>query len=333
MELHYFLTTNGSKGHKSFKEHAFDSYRDVIYLSGYPRCVAASLLLECYTIAKQSRMNIDVIHNCLDNSMEGIALPDLKTAVLNVPLYEPRTDITALFKNESLSLYKTQMQKAYDAFSEAKVIHDEWEKIYITATDYPALDQFSKETIETLLSGQSTTHPGSLCHRFFGSATINGSIDYINLLSAGTKRYFIKGRPGTGKSTFLKKVASAACDRGFHAECYHCSFDPDSFDMVVIRELNLCLFDATAPHEYDPSLPGDEVLDIYAAAVNPNTDTDFAKEIKAISLRYKTAIDNAIKHIIAANEACLRAENDLCNRIDGDGLMSLRKNIISRLLP
>ncbi|MBR5236283.1 MAG: hypothetical protein IKW06_02780 [Clostridia bacterium] len=333
MELHYFLTTNGSKGHKSFKEHAFDSFRDVIYLSGFPRSVAASLLLECYTIAKQSRMNIDVIHNCLDNSMEGIVLPDLKTAVMNVPLYEPRTDITTLFKNDALSLYHAQMEKAYDAFAEAKDIHDEWEKIYITSTDYAALDQFSKETVERLLSGHSTTHPGSICHRFFGSATINGSVDFINLLSSGTKRYFIKGRPGTGKSTFLKKVTAAACDKGFHVECYHCSFDPNSLDMVVIRELNLCLFDATAPHEYDPSLPSDEVLDVYAAAVKPDTDTVFAKEIKEIARCYRAAIDNAIKHIIAANEACLRAENDFGTQIDGDALMTLRKNIISRLLP
>ncbi|MGN1059690.1 MAG: hypothetical protein ACI4QW_04590 [Clostridia bacterium] len=333
MELHYFLTTNGSAGHTSYLDKASENCRDVILLSGYPRPLAAALIRECYAIAKQNRMRMDIIHNCLDNSMEGIILPELQTALLNLPVYEPRTDLASLFKNEALSLYHTHLQKAFRDFAKAKEIHDEWEKIYISATDYQVLDQFTEETAASLLADHKTNHRGSLCDRFFGSATINGSVDYIDALSADTKRYFIKGRPGTGKSTFLKKLALSACDRGYHVERYHCSFDPNSLDMVVIRELGICLFDSTAPHEYFPSKASDEILDLYAVAVRPDTDTRFQAELADVSARYKSAIGSATKHLIAANEACIRAEDDYRTLIDEDNLMAVRKTVVERLFP
>ncbi|WP_054860951.1 hypothetical protein [Gracilibacillus sp. JCM 18860] len=84
-----------------------------------------------------------------------------------------------------------------------------------------------------------------------------------------TKRYFIKGRAGSGKSTLLKKVVSASKERGFDIEVYHCGFDPESVDMVVIRELSVCLFDSTDPHEYFPKRKGDEIVDLYKLTITP----------------------------------------------------------------
>lgn len=79
----------------------------------------------------------------------------------------------------------------------------------------------------------------------------------------GWKAYLIKGGPGTGKSSFMKKVATYFCHRGETAEIVPCSSDPDSLDAVVLPDRKTIILDATAPHVIDPVYPGvcEEILD------------------------------------------------------------------------
>ena len=95
--------------------------------------------------------------------------------------------------------------------------------------------------------------PSKVQHRFLGAATPVGAVDFVpNLTEDVPKRYFIKGRPGSGKSTMLKKIVAEGEKRGFDIEVYHCGFDPNSLDMIIIRELGIAIFDSTAPHEILP---------------------------------------------------------------------------------
>lgn len=333
MERHFFLTTTGCRGRAGFLENEISKYRDVIRLLGYPRQTAAALLRECYAAAKQGHLEMNIIHNFLDNSPEGIFFPALGTGVVNHPIYEPRFDVCSLFENEPLGLCEQHLNKATEAFISAKNIHDDWEKIYINTTDYNILNHLADDTVASLIEGHKTDYRGTMYDRFFGAATINGSTDYIDIITEGTKRYFIKGRPGTGKSTFLKKLAQSAFDNGFTVERYHCAFDPSSLDMIIIRELKLCFFDSTAPHEYFPSRENDEIIDFYTAAVSQNTDEKYADELSDLSARYKEGISTAIKHLITANEACKKAENDFEKQINKDKLMDIRKSILTRIFP
>ena len=68
--------------------------------------------------------------------------------------------------------------------------------------------------------------------------------------------YIIKGGPGTGKSTFMYGIASAAEEKGFEAEYYYCSADTDSLDGIIIPALSVAIIDGTAPHTMDPKYPG-----------------------------------------------------------------------------
>jgi len=68
--------------------------------------------------------------------------------------------------------------------------------------------------------------------------------------------YVIKGSPGSGKSTFLKKIANAAEEAGAEVERIHCSSDPYSLDAVIIPDLHLIYADGTYPHIVEPVLPG-----------------------------------------------------------------------------
>jgi len=72
----------------------------------------------------------------------------------------------------------------------------------------------------------------------------------------GWQVYIIKGGPGTGKSTLMKTIGQRAMDQGLFTELIHCSSDPDSLDAVIIPSLRRAIYDGTAPHVLEPSLPG-----------------------------------------------------------------------------
>lgn len=67
--------------------------------------------------------------------------------------------------------------------------------------------------------------------------------------------YVIKGGPGTGKSTLIRKAVEAAAKEGFAAELYFCGSDPESLDGAVL-DGRIVLLDGTSPHVRDMSYPG-----------------------------------------------------------------------------
>ena len=60
--------------------------------------------------------------------------------------------------------------------------------------------------------------------------------------------YIIKGGPGCGKSTLMRRVAALAEEAGEPVEYILCSGDPASLDAVVLPEKRVALVDGTAPH-------------------------------------------------------------------------------------
>lgn len=68
--------------------------------------------------------------------------------------------------------------------------------------------------------------------------------------------YIIKGGPGTGKSTLMKKVSEKAKEKGYDTELIYCSSDPESLDGVIIKNLNVSVIDGTSPHILEPKFPG-----------------------------------------------------------------------------
>lgn len=100
---------------------------------------------------------------------------------------------------------------------------------------------------------------------FPGGNTPEGFYSFYQYLPYEVDRvYIIKGGPGTGKSTFMKRIGYELSDAGYDIEFHWCSSDNDSLDGVVIPELNVGIMDGTAPHMTDPSNPGaiDEIINL-----------------------------------------------------------------------
>ncbi len=66
----------------------------------------------------------------------------------------------------------------------------------------------------------------------------------------------LKGGPGCGKSSFMRRVAAAAEAGGVAVEYIQCSGDPESLDAVVFPALKTAIVDGTAPHVVEPKYPG-----------------------------------------------------------------------------
>lgn len=81
---------------------------------------------------------------------------------------------------------------------------------------------------------------------------------YDQLIDRDTARavYILKGGPGCGKSTLMRKVALRAEQTELPVEYILCSGDPASLDGVVLPTLGVALVDGTAPHVVEPKLPG-----------------------------------------------------------------------------
>ena len=138
---------------------------------------------------------------------------------------------------------------------------------------------------------------GSERHFFLGGNTPKGFFsyyDYIISQESARKIYCIKGGPGTGKSTFMKKIADAAVKKGADVEYAHCSSDPDSLDGVIIKPANIALVDGTSPHIVDPKTPGavDTIIhlgDCWDADAIARHKEGIIKENEKISKQFKRA--------------------------------------------
>lgn len=68
--------------------------------------------------------------------------------------------------------------------------------------------------------------------------------------------YIIKGGPGTGKSTLMKKVYRKAEEKGYETELIYCSSDPGSLDGIIVKDIGVSVIDGTSPHILEPKFPG-----------------------------------------------------------------------------
>ena len=128
--------------------------------------------------------------------------------------------------------------------------------------------------------------------------------------------YIIKGGPGTGKSTFMKKLGERAEKRRMSVEYYRCSSDPDSLDGIIIKELELAVIDGTAPHTTDP---------IYPAAID--SILNFGAFIDRDKAERKREIIIGISKKIAGLYSSARRYLEAADRIHSERMSAVEKYI------
>ena len=112
--------------------------------------------------------------------------------------------------------------------------------------------------------------------------------------------YVIKGGPGTGKSSFMKVIASEAEQRGLSVTRIYCSSDPLSLDGVIIEELGAAVLDGTAPHIFEPSLVGaiESIVDM-GAFLNTSLLVGSRKVIEELNKQKSECFERAYGYLAA----------------------------------
>lgn len=295
-KIYYYAWGNTAQGLVSFAESNLANL-DNVYVLNHPSEVIKTAIINQIIDQSNQSFDIEIINSVNGNEfLDGVILRDKSVAVLARTVSLPNSSIIDLksytdsSQIESLFTKKNSLvNKAYEHFYTGLNVHDDLEKIYIKEMDFAKADQLTNKYSNKLANSSTNDGEGEIYHRLFGTNTKDGIVNVIpGLIESVAKTYFIKGRAGTGKSTFMKKIAADCKTAGFDVELYHCSFDSNSIDMVIVRELDFCIFDSTDPHEFFPNRENDEIIDLYKELVTPGTDEKFAHEISELNYRYKS---------------------------------------------
>ena len=322
MAIKYFTDAFSATGYISLQKKNLTGINHVYHLKNPADALVHDALEHLAMKLTARRLSLEYIFNTHNpNQLAGLVIRELGIAFVSgdtVMETAEIIDLSTLYcksrikKNQvKLDELNNNMQLLYDRmymhFNAALHIHDEWEKIYIDRIDFKKAELFKESLLDRLFAKVSATdHSSTIVKRFFGTFTPQGLVDFIPELTAGFTRYLIKGRPGTGKSTLLMAVVKKALELGLDMHIYHCSLDVKSLDMVIVPELGFCIFDATSPHEYEPSLKRDEVLDTYDAFIKKDTDERCACILRGIEDKYNNQIKSAKNALKEASK--IRAE-------------------------
>ncbi len=353
--INYFACANSARGFVSFFEDNLKELNKLYILKDGPGTGKSTLMKHIGKEWYNRGFDVEYIHCASDNnSIDGVIIPALDIGVVDgtAPhIIEPRApgaieeyvNLGAAWDSRKLTLHKDEILNlknkisscyinTYEQFKEGLKIHDEWEEIYLKNIDFNKLNEITTATIDNFFGNKTLNKQSIVRNRFFGGSTPVGSVDFVlDLTNDLGKRYFIKGRPGSGKSTMLKKIASAAEERGFDVEIYHCGFDPNSLDMVIIRELDLAIFDSTAPHEYFPTKESDEIIDVYYLAIKPGTDEEYKAELDSIVTRYKSVIANGISYLADAKLLHDELENIYIDAMDFNVVNKITEDLMEKI--
>ena len=108
----------------------------------------------------------------------------------------------------------------------------------------------------------------SIERRYFpGNNTPLGFYSYYKYILGqreANKIICIKGGPGTGKSTFMRRIGEAFVSEGEDVDFLHCSADENSLDGIVLQNRKVAIIDGTSPHTTDPVSPGavDKIINL-----------------------------------------------------------------------
>lgn len=326
-QLIYFASAHTSAGYRGLLETNLINIKHVFLIEGATRQERSECIRIFFEKWRARGEEIELILNSVDKDLfQGVINRRLSCAIIDRaehPDYQIKAggviehlvDLNSTINYNQLESDRDQIlalteekdriiKEAHRAFNTGLKIHDDLEQVFIQAMDFNKADRVAIELIEKIFGNKTSKKINpTIRRRFLGASTAKGVTDYVEQLTENVKkRYLIKGRAGSGKSTILRKIVAEAKARNFSIEIYHCGFDPDSLDMVIIRELGMAIFDSTAPHEYEPSRHADELVDLYHTTIAPGTDEKHEGKITHLTIQYKYYIQQGTNQLMKALE-------------------------------
>lgn len=351
-----FAGANTSTGFRSFYNFLIGSEAHrLIVLKGGPGVGKSTFIRHVADALIKSGYLVELFHCSSDpDSLDGMAVPELETAIVDgtAPhIVDPRypgavDEIVYLgdFWDESairssrgqiiaVSKEASRMfARAYRFLRTAGDVLDDWSEANTEALDTGKANIIASQTIQSLLgSGRDASTPGQTRQLFASAITPDGFVNYLDTLVASCKDvYVVKGGPGTGKSTLLRRLADEALRRGLDIEMFHCSLNPSSVEHVIIPQIGAAVITSVEPHEWslreqDTVVDMDSCLDSDVVSRN-ETITEYDRTLM------NQAMDRAVHFLKFARDAHRRLESYYSPNVDFEAVAELRERTLKRII-
>jgi len=227
---------------------------------------------------------------------------------------------------------------AYASLKEAGCIIEEWESYITEAQDWAQVNKIAFEVLcelEGRCTPQFQAYPKSR-HLFASAITPKGPVtNFPSILQGTTKLYSIQGLPGSGKSTFIQRIAQWASARGLETEVYHRPLSPSKLDGVVIPSLKTAIVNTGLPFTFSP-MAVNGLVDVVAIDLNDYLGQDtlqtYASEIDGATTRFRTAFNRGSDCIAKAKAEHDRLETFYIPAMDFAAINKKGDELLERIL-
>ena len=174
--------------------------------------------------------------------------------------------------------------------------------------------------------------------RYFAAS--NSGVGFMNYFprifggGACSRLFVVKGGPGTGKSSFMRKIGEAAEREGYTVTYYLCSSDPASLDGLMIEELSAGIIDGTAPHAWEPASIGafEQLVDL-GGFWDGGKLMAKRKEIDALAAEKRACYSRAYGYLGAIRAVKMAWEAAVMPALDEEKLFCAAERILLRYAP
>lgn len=301
-------------------------------------------------------------HHCSSDpdSLDGAVFPSLKVAfidgtaphvvdpknpgavdeIINLGEYWNISRLEAA-REEVISINKRTSRLfkiAYSHLREAKVAYDEW-KSYISESVYiPRYNEILNALQENIFKGVPYNYNSEARerHLFASAITPSGLRNYMDtLVNSSMKSYAIEGEPGSGVKQMIMRIAQAAFERGLSTEQFHCPFEPESLDMVIIPEINTTVLNMSKPFHYNVTrIEGLRVEDRINlnVCIGKEMLKDYEPEMDEAKKRFYALMASAVEHLSKAKSTHDKMEEFYVPSMDFASIDQKRQEILDRIL-
>ena len=177
----------------------------------------------------------------------------------------------------------------------------------------------------------------TLRHLYPGGNTSLGFFSYFDHILPFEKAkriYVLKGGPGVGKSTFMRKIGAYLMDRGLDIEHIHCASDNDSLDGVLAPKIGLLFVDGTAPHIVDPKWPGavDGIINL-GECLDEQGLSAYKQQIGALFTVISGWFARAYRYLGAADFIRSDTAAIVASHVNVNGLLHEADQLLSEYIP
>jgi hypothetical protein len=301
-------------------------------------------------------------HHCATDpdSLDGLVIPDLGVALLdgtaphafdpkNPGIAEEIVNLAEYWDDTVIIPYKAEImeiskrgnmhfQTAYSLLKQSKMAYDQWQWYVEEAIDPAKYNRISRLLVERMLEGITPNYDTApqARHLLASAITPGGIVDFRQaLIERDMKVFSVRGESKTLVKQLIRRAANAAEEMGLYTEQYHCPYEPDKLDMLIIPAVRTVVTNSSQPYHLDPEgleeKPSVETVDL-DICIKKGLLEQYEEEKTDALIRSRNLLEKGIEYLAKARAAHSEREKYYSAAMDFDRVDIRRREILNQIL-